>query len=182
MMRTFIAVEVPKKIRKKINDVITEEKKRGLPIKWVKFENLHITLKFLGEIDENKKKEIIPVLQKVVNEVTPFHVSLEGIGCFPTPNNPRVIWVGVNQGKENLCSIAQNVETMLVSSGFREEKRFHPHLTIGRIKKFCRIDEILERQISSNPFVVNAIILFKSTLKSEGPVYETLHTFPFGTQ
>jgi 2'-5' RNA ligase len=181
-MRTFIAIEVPEIIRKKIDNIITDEKKRSLPITWVQFANLHITLKFLGEINENKKKEIIPVLQKVVNEVTPFHVSLEGIGCFPTPNNPRVIWVGVNQGKENLCSIAQNVETMLVSSGFREEKRFHPHLTIGRIKKFCTVDEILKRQITSDPFVVDSIVLFQSTLKPEGPIYEALQTFPFGKQ
>jgi 2'-5' RNA ligase len=181
-MRTFLAIEVPEKIRKKIDDVIRDEKKRDLPIKWVKCENLHITLQFLGEIDENKKKEITPVLQEVVNKVTPFHISLEGIGCFPTPKKPRVVWVGVIQGKENLCSIAQKVETALAGYGFREEKRFHPHLTIGRIKKFCTVDEILKRQITSDPFVVDSIVLFQSTLKPEGPIYEALQTFPFGKQ
>ncbi|KPJ74444.1 hypothetical protein AMJ52_00610 [candidate division TA06 bacterium DG_78] len=181
-MRTFIAIEVPEKIRKEIDDVVTDEKKRGLPIKWVKCENLHITLKFLGEIDEYKKKEILPALQKLTNEVTPFHISLESIGCFPTPKNPRVVWVGVIQGKEKLCSIAQNVETALAGCGFKEEKRFHPHLTIGRIKKFCNVDEILERQITSASFLVNSIVLFKSTLKPEGSIYEVLQKFPFGKQ
>jgi 2'-5' RNA ligase len=179
-MRTFIAIEVPEKIRKEIDNVITDEKKRGFPITWVKFANLHITLKFLGEIDESKKEKITPVLKRVVNDVTPFHVSLEGIGCFPTPKNPRVIWVGVKEGQENLCSIAQRVETALAQYGFKEEKRFHPHLTIGRIKKFCRVDEMLSRQISSDLFAVNTIVLFKSTLKPDGPTYEALHTFPFG--
>jgi 2'-5' RNA ligase len=182
MMRTFIAIEVPEKIRKEIDNVITDEKKRDLPIKWVKYENLHITLKFLGEINENKKIEIAPALQEIANKVTPFNISLEGIGCFPTPKNPRVVWIGVKLGKENLCSIAQNVETALVGYGFKEEKRFHPHLTIGRVKKLCSVNEILERQIMSDPFLVNSIVLFKSTLKPEGPIYEVLQAFPFGKQ
>jgi 2'-5' RNA ligase len=181
-MRTFIAIEVPEKIRKQIDDVITDEKKRGLPIKWVQYENLHITLKFLGEIDENKKREITPVLQEIANKVTPFHISLEGIGCFPTPKNPRVVWVGVIQGKDPLCAIVQNVETALSCYGFKQEKRFHPHLTIGRIKKVCNIVEILERQVASEPFLIDSIVLFKSTLKPEGPTYEVLQKFPFGAQ
>ena len=176
-MRAFIAIEVPKKIREKINHFIEEQNKKELPIKWVRFENLHITLKFLGEIDDKKKKEITPVIKELTNKFSPFKVTLEGIGCFPNPRNPRVLWIGVNEGSEQLCLIAKDAETTLSRYGFKEEKRFHPHLTIGRIKKFCKVDDILENQIKSEPFLADSITLFKSTLKPEGPIYEELQKF-----
>jgi len=176
-MRTFIAVEMPKYIRKKIDDFIKEEVKRNLPIKWVKFENLHITLKFLGEIDEKKKSEITPAIKEIGKKYAPFRFSLEGLGCFPSPRKPRVLWIGVTEGSEKLCEITQELEEKLSQFGFKEEKRFHPHLTIGRIKKFCKIDEILAKDIKTESFSVTSITLFKSTLKPEGPIYEELQKF-----
>lgn len=179
-MRTFIAIEVPEKIRKHIDSVVMEEKKRNLPIKWIKFQNFHITLKFLGEINEPKKNEIIPLMTDVSKKFSTFEVGFEGIGCFPNPRNPRVLWIGVTEGSEKLCEIAQNLEGALSRCGFKEEKRFHSHLTIARIKKSCKVDDILKRTIKFEPFSVNSIILFKSTLTSEGPIYEVLQKFTLG--
>ncbi|MCK4941094.1 RNA 2',3'-cyclic phosphodiesterase [candidate division WOR-3 bacterium] len=178
-MRTFLAVEVPEHIRKKIDDFIQIEAKRELPIKWVKFDNLHITLKFLGEIDEKKKVEITPVIREIGKRYSPFNAQLTGLGCFPNPRNPRVLWLGVKEGSEMLCNIAAEIEKALARFGFKEEKRFHPHLTIGRIKTFCKIDHILEKAITSEPFSVNALTLFKSTLKPDGPIYTALDEFRF---
>jgi len=177
-MRTFIAVEVPEKIRREIDSFIKEQAKQNVPIKWVKFDNLHITLQFLGEIDESKKKETAAVIAEIARKFTRLQVKLEGIGCFPSPRNPRVLWIGVKEGAEKLCEIAQSLETALSRSGFKEEKRFHPHLTIGRIKTSCKVDNILEKNIETEPFQVNSITLFKSTLKPEGPIYEELENFP----
>ncbi len=177
-MRTFLAVEVPGHIRKKIDDFIRIEAKRELPVKWVSFENLHITLKFLGEIDENKKLEILPTIKEVSNKHKPFLVQLSGIGCFPNSRNPRVLWVGVEQGSDNLCTVSADIEKALVQFGFKEEKRFHPHLTFGRIKKFCKVDHILEKNIITDPFEVSTVVLFKSMLKPEGPIYTALEHFP----
>lgn len=179
-MRTFLAVEIPKHIRKKIDNFIQEEKNKGLPIKWVKFENLHVTLKFLGEIDEKKKEEITLLIQEISKNNASFQMHLEKLGCFPTPRNPRVLWIGVKQGSENLCNIAHELEEKLSQFGFKKEKRFHAHLTIGRIKKFCKIDDILAKDIKTEIFPANSIILFKSTLRPEGPIYEALEKFTLG--
>ncbi len=179
-MRTFLAIEVPKHIRKKINTLIEEEEKKELPIKWVKFENLHITLKFLGEIDEKKKGEIIPVITDVSKKYTPFRMRLEGLGCFPGARNPRVLWIGVAECSEILGKIANELEEKLSQYGFKKEKRFHAHLTIGRVKRFCKVDDILEKSIDTEAFSVNSVTLFKSTLRPEGPVYEELKKFSLG--
>jgi len=179
-MRTFLAIEVPQHIRKKVDSRIQEEKKKDLPIKWVAFENLHITLKFLGEIDEKKKDEITPVIVEISKQYAPFKVRLEGLGCFPGPRNPRVLWVGVTDGAETLGKVTNDLEERLSQFGFKKEKRFHAHLTIGRIKKPCKIDDILENNITTETFPVNAITLFKSTLKSDGPIYEELKKFTLG--
>jgi 2'-5' RNA ligase len=178
-MRTFIAVEVPEGIRKVVHDVVPTETKKGLPIKWVAFQNLHITLKFLGEIDENMKVEMGPVVAGVCRKYKPFQVRLQGLGCFPGPKNPRVLWVGVGEGSTQLCDLAAELENGLAPLGFKEEKRFHPHLTIGRIKKFCKVDDILARNISTDTFGVDSVMLFRSILKPEGPVYEELERFAF---
>lgn len=179
-MRTFLAVEIPQHIRKKIDTFIQEETGKNLPVKWVKFENLHITLKFLGEIDDKKKKEITPAIQEVAKKYPSFNMSLESVGCFPSPRNPRVLWIGAKEGSEQLCAIAQELEEKLAPFGFEEEKRFHAHLTIGRIKKFCKVDDILDKEIKTNSFPITSITLFKSTLKPEGPIYEELARFNLG--
>ncbi len=176
-MRTFLAVEVPKHIRKKIDSLIQEEKKKDLPIKWVAFDNLHITLKFLGEIDEKKKGEITPVITEIGKALTSFKISLEGLGCFPSPRSPRVLWIGVAEGSEILNKMATELEERLSQFGFKKEKRFHAHVTIGRIKKPCTIDDILQKTIKTEAFSVDAITFFKSTLKPEGPIYEVLEKF-----
>lgn len=176
-MRTFLAIEVPEHIRKIIYEVAQVEAKKELPIKWVSFENLHITLKFLGEIDEDKRAEMKPVIAEIGQRHSPFDVELAGLGCFPNPRNPRVIWVGVKQGGDVLCTIAAELERELARFGFEEETRFHPHLTIGRIREFCRVDSILAKSVSTSVFKADSIVLFKSTLKPAGPTYEELERF-----
>jgi len=181
-MRTFIAIEIPAKIRREIDKLIKEETRKNLPIKWVSFENLHITLKFLGEIDNKKKYDVTAVMNDVVKKIKQFIVTLEGLGCFPSLKNPRVLWVGVTQGDKEMIEVANELENSLAHIGFKkEDKKFHPHLTIGRIKTFCKVDEILQKTIKTEPFSVDAVVLFKSTLKPEGPIYEELQKFPLIT-
>jgi 2'-5' RNA ligase len=178
-MRTFLAVEVPESVRKPIHDFIAIEAKNELPIKWVAFGNLHITLKFLGEIDEKKRADIVPAIEDVCRKQGCFRVRLGGLGCFPTPRNPRVLWVDLEDGDAALCQIAAELERRLREFGFEEEKRFHPHLTIGRVKKPCRVDSILEKKINTDAFEVSSITLFKSTLRPDGPIYDPLDRFTF---
>lgn len=178
-MRLFIAVEIPEKEKKTIWELISEQKRKNLPIKWVEFENLHITLKFLGEIEEKKLNKILPVLSTISSRTKSFHLCLENLGCFPGIRNPRVLWVGVSKGGDELIKLATDLEDELYKIGFKkEERKFHPHLTIGRIKTPCNIDDIINQPIKTDIFDVKEFILFKSTLLPSGPVYERLNRFP----
>lgn len=178
-MRTFIAVEIPDGQKKIVYNSIQEFKRLNLPVKWVAYENLHITLKFLGEIDENKLSQILPVLSEISNRTKSFTMQLENFGCFPSIRNPRVLWIGVSQGSDESISLATELENSLVKYGFKKEnKKFHPHLTIGRIKTFCKVEHIINRTIKTDPFNVNELILFKSTLLPAGAIYEKIKIFP----
>lgn len=176
-MRTFVAFEIPVEVRKKVDGFIQLQKTKTLPIKWVPYENLHITAKFLGEIDAHMLTQVHAVLQRVSRHHRRFQMGFSGIGCFPGPERPRVVWIGIQPGADQLSAIARELEEQMEPLGFRQEKRFHPHLTIGRIKKPCLIDEILEGRFSSEPFAVHGVTLFKSTLTPRGPLYDRLGAF-----
>ncbi len=176
-MRTFIAVEIPAGIRERVTALIADEGKKALPVKWVPFENLHITVKFLGEIDEEMKEKTAGVLQDVCQRHHRFEVGFSGIGCFPDSRRPRVLWIGINAGADHLSALARDIDDLLVPFGFKKENRFHPHLTIGRIKKPCRIDGILHAEFTTRPFLVQRLTLFRSTLTPQGALYDSLGTF-----
>jgi 2'-5' RNA ligase len=176
-MRTFIAAEIPESIRKQVIALVDEERKKALPVKWVPFENLHITVKFLGEIDEEMKAKTAGVLQEVCQQHQRFTVGFSGIGCFPDPRRPRVVWIGIETGADHLSVLAHDLDEQLASFGFKKEKRFHPHLTIGRIKKPCRIDGILHTEFTTQPFLVERLTLFKSTLTPQGALYDSIGSY-----
>jgi 2'-5' RNA ligase len=176
-MRTFLAVEVPENTRKVIYNFIRTEAKKELPVKWVQLDNMHITLKFLGEIDDKKRAEIRPVITEVCRQHPPFTIEMGNFGCFPNARNPRVIWFGTKHGGEELSAIAVELEKELARFGFEEEKRFHPHLTVGRVKKSCNVEDILAKPLSTEPFNVSSLVLFKSVLRPEGPIYTALEEF-----
>uniref|UniRef100_A0A7V3RHU9 RNA 2',3'-cyclic phosphodiesterase n=1 Tax=candidate division WOR-3 bacterium TaxID=2052148 RepID=A0A7V3RHU9_UNCW3 len=177
-MRTFIGIEIPERQRKVIYEFWKEERSKNLPIKWVEFENLHITLKFLGEVDEKRMNEIIPALSSISKKTKGFLCQLENFGCFPGIRNPRVLWMGVSQGEREIINLAIELDDALSKYGFKkEEKKFHPHLTLGRIRAPFKIDEIIDKNLKTESFRVNDFVLFKSTLLPSGPIYERLKTF-----
>lgn len=175
-MRTFIAVEIPAGIRKRVTGFIDGHKKKALPVKWVSYENLHITVKFLGEIVADMKQQITAVLHDVCRHHNRFEIGFSGIGCFPDRSRPRVLWIGIEQGAAQLSALAHEIDERLAAYGFKQEKRFHPHLTIGRIRKPCTVDEILACEFAAEPFPAGSVTLFRSTLTPEGPRYDPLDT------
>jgi 2'-5' RNA ligase len=179
IMRTFVAVDIPARLRDRIAGQIETFKARALPIKWVAHSNLHITLKFLGEITESTGETVVPLLREIAAHAAPFSVILRNAGCFPGPRRPRVIWIGVERGADELTALARLVETSLTQCGFPREDRFHPHVTIGRVKRPCSVESILKQDMQYASFEVGAIVLYKSTLTPGGAVYESLETFPF---
>lgn len=176
-MRAFLAIEVPASARRLIHGVIESESRKDLPVKWVAFENLHITLKFLGEIDEEKRAKISPSIAAACRGHKPFTAVLGGLGCFPGPRNPRVLWVGLKQGESAVCALAADLDEALAGFGLEKERRFHPHLTIGRVKRPCRVDGTIAQEILTDAFEVCRVVLFRSTLKPAGPTYDVLERF-----
>ena len=160
-MRTFLAIPLPENVRQVVYGFVQNEAKKDLPIKWVAYENLHITLRFLGEIDMDMKARVVQVVAGVCRKCSPFRAQLRGLGCFPGSRNPRVLWLGVDEGSQALCDLDGLLEKGFVPLGFKEEKRFHPHLTIGRIKKPCHVDDILKKELSTDPFDIHSVVLFR---------------------
>lgn len=181
MIRCFVAIELPRDVRHRIAQLIDEFEKGDYPVRWVSEENLHLTLKFLGEIPAKLVADVVKRLETVREEFSLFSLSLKGIGGFPTQHSPRVIWLGVDQGKAQLLQIQRRVEEALLEIGCKpEERTFHPHLTIGRVKGRADFEALFKVQYHSKEFRVDALTLFKSTLTPSGPIYERIGKFPLG--
>ncbi|OYT37766.1 RNA 2',3'-cyclic phosphodiesterase [Candidatus Pacearchaeota archaeon ex4484_31] len=176
-MRSFIAIQLPKKVREECIKV-QEKIKDFVKAKFVEEENFHITLKFLGNIDEEKVKEISKTLKDL--HFKPFKLKLCNLGVFPSEKFVRVIWIGVKP-KEKLLELQKRIDDCLATIGFKKEKRFEGHITIARIKYVKDRKSLLEELRKTKPkdveFEVKSFELKKSTLTEKGPIYETLSVF-----
>jgi 2'-5' RNA ligase len=155
-----------------------EDLKTPSYVRWVNKENLHITLKFLGQTD--KKITIETKIKEAVRQFSPFKVSLKGIGAFPSPKRAKILWVGVKEGTTHLTDLFVALEKKIHELGFEQEMRkFTPHITFARVKngKYSLSENI---DFSFDSFPVNEVALFKSILTPKGPIYEMLSTIPLG--
>ncbi|MCE5251220.1 RNA 2',3'-cyclic phosphodiesterase [bacterium] len=173
-MRTFVAVEIPGDIQEKIGAYIDSIRGTFRHVKWVVPQNIHFTIKFLGEVHEPKLKNLRDCIAATASEFGPFEVGLNGIGYFPSEKRPRVVWIGADGGTDYLLEVFQTLENCLERVGFdREERTFSPHLTIGRAKKDKKVvtpDNLPE--FEPVRFEVSTLALMKSTLTPDGPIYE----------
>ena len=172
MIRTFVAVELPEKFIPEIERLCSMIKMPG--VKLVDPGLVHITLKFLGDIHENKVEPIVNALSDI--KCKSFEAEIKGIGVFPKPSYVRVIWLGGHGDFENLHS---EVERALSPFRFKKEDDFTPHATIARVKQPVNSMELKEKienigDADLGTFSVSSISLKKSTLTSRGPIYETL--------
>ncbi len=182
-MRTFIAIPLPKETKDLLSKLQNQLKSCGADVKWVQPQNIHLTLKFLGEINEEELNKISLVLEEMDNKISVFTVSIDSIGAFPRINSPRVIWVGPGSGDNEIKILAKELEERLNEIGIsREEKPFSSHITLGRMRSGLKIDKLinglkeltLPQQAGGREFPVHKITLFKSTLTPKGPDYEIL--------
>ena len=133
--RTFIAVLLSPELKSRI--ALIQQKFRHIhcDVKWTAEENLHITLKFLGDVQEDMLSEVCSAVEKAAVGFAPFDLEIKGAGAFPNTRKPQIIWVGVESGGEKLAKLAASIEDELSLLGFeREKKRFSAHITIGRVK------------------------------------------------
>jgi len=179
MVRCFISVDVEDaNLLDGVMEVISQLASTRAHIKPVERENIHLTLRFLGEIDPSLIDRIYRVLQSIAFK--PFTMKIERLGAFPSISNPRVIWLGVSTGANELKNIHSQLERGLEDLGFkREREEFIPHITIARVKssrnKALLVKKIMELQnVEIGEMVVDTIRLKQSILTPRGPIYKTL--------
>ena len=179
-IRSFIAIELPDGIKSGLENTQQELKSMQLRARWVKPGNIHLTLKFLGNIDPLDIDNIAGAMDDAAREFAPFTLKVSGIGFFPGIKRPRVVWVGLGSDGQILFDLQRNLEDRLAVVGFPKEKRaFKAHLTLGRIRDAVHPD-IAGRAIqqfarpAGQHFTADRIILYKSDLKPTGAEYSKL--------
>jgi 2'-5' RNA ligase len=183
MIRLFVAVNLDESLRHAVAEVEQRLKATNADVKWVRAESLHITLKFLGWVQENRVPEIEQAIAQAVEEQAPFRLSLAGLGGFPTPTAPRVVWVGIEAGAAELASLAERMEQAMKPLGFeREEREFSAHVTIGRSRGAAGREQLVaalqaERERRFGEMQVARVELMRSDLRPTGPIYISQRAF-----
>jgi 2'-5' RNA ligase len=182
-LRLFIAIETPREIKHQLGEIRDRLRDSGADVKWEPNEKLHATLKFLGATDEGLLPEIVSYIEGVCRTHPPLTLKYAGLGCFPNHRAPRIVWIGMEDLKGNIPPLQQDIENVLAPFGFeREERAFHPHVTLGRVKSNRKIGSLLRMMESitfgSQPVTIGEIIIVKSELKPGGSVYTILKTIP----
>jgi 2'-5' RNA ligase len=187
MTRAFIAIEIPVSIRNKIFESFDRVRRQLSGIKWIEVPQMHLTLQFLGEVEDAViDQEIIPRLQALTSDEETINLQVGGVGLFPSLHKPRVFWVGLGGDGVRLKRLQGKIEKGLEGLPLHQDKKeFHAHLTLGRIKApnaaslWHKILEEYEK-IDFGTFSVDAVILFKSVLTRQGPDYTKLKEFKLG--
>jgi 2'-5' RNA ligase len=177
-MRVFIAIFVKSPLVEVIEEVLNNLKPLNLEAKWQDLKNMHFTLKFLGEVNENFLPRIYQTTEEALSQVKSFDISLSTLGVFPNINFPKVLWIGVDKGKDELTFIANNIEKACSKLGFKKDKPFTAHLTLCRLKspknKEKLIDSINKIKPKKDVMKAKEVAITKSQLTPKGPIYTVL--------
>jgi RNA 2',3'-cyclic 3'-phosphodiesterase len=179
-IRTFVAVKLPGTVLAAIGDVQEQLAVYGFNVRWVTTGNIHLTLKFLGEVHEDELDGIAAVLTEAVHGFAPLRLAAAGVGVFPSVKRARVIWMGLSGQLSEFVSLQRSIEDRLATIGYPREKRpFSGHLTLGRVKgpiAASRLTTAMDafRDCASETFEVDRVVLFKSDLRSTGALYTEL--------
>ena len=190
VIRAFIAIELPQEIQERLHQIINQLKEQmgDVPVRWVDPENIHLTLKFLGDVSVTNIQVLQELLHAEVNSYKPMVISVGGVGAFPKLRSPRVIWVGVESPPE-MVSIQRGIDAQTARIGYPSDSRpFSPHLTLGRVSRNASppevrvIGDVLNSQKIGFLGVarVMGIHLYRSDLKPSGAEYTQLYTASFG--
>ena len=181
-IRTFVAVDVNESVRRRATRLIEQLAANAGNVKWVEPQNMHLTLQFLGEVPQTDVHEVCLAVQRAVVGCVPFAMSLLGAGAFPHAGRPSTIWIGVDQGAQQLKTIQRRIQQALKPLGFPPERRaYHPHLTIGRIRRGrvsggSLLAQVLRDQQSfdAGRSTVDQVIVYASYLEHTGPSYQAM--------
>jgi 2'-5' RNA ligase len=181
-VRVFVALNFPRSVRQELWDATAPLRALELPVRWVREEGLHLTLKFLGEVAAEREAELVAALGRAAAGARPLSLVVRGLGVFPDVRRPRVVWLGV-EGEPALELLQHRVEQEFGPLGFPPEGRpFRPHLTLGRAARGARPRELagleaaLGRVRVEAAALVETLDLMESTLKRDGAVYQVRHS------
>jgi 2'-5' RNA ligase len=186
-LRTFIAVDVGKAIRDRCLSLQDTLARAGTEVKWVEEDNLHLTLLFLGEVEDRTIPALCRAVADCCAEQAPFTLGIESVGCFPNPRRPRIVWAGVGAGSAELIALHDALEPPLLDLGCyrREERKYTPHVTLGRVQGDGNTDVLaaaLTKQAKwrGGETEVRELHVFSSELRPQGPVYTVLSRAKLG--
>ena len=182
-LRTFIAVAIDKAIRDRA--VVLQEAlgRAGADVKWVEPVNMHVTLLFLGEVDDRDVPAVCRAVADCCHQHAPFTMSVETVGCFGNPRRPRTVWIGVGQGTQEVVALHDALEETLLELGCyrREDRQFTPHITLGRVKRaeggpLDALAALLAKKAEwqGGQVRVREVLVMSSELRSDGPTYTVL--------
>lgn len=179
MVRAFIGIDIDEAVRQKLVAAQEQLQATGAQLKLVEPPNIHVTMKFLGEVPENRAGAIAEALGRAAAGTKQFDIRVKGIGVFPNLRYIRVVWAGVAEGRDGVIGLQQGIDRELGPLGFRSERDFVPHLTIARVKTAKQKEQLaaLIKEMTDAEFGVTraqAVELKQSTLTSKGPIYSTL--------
>ncbi len=186
MIRAFLAIDLPASLRPILSQAQEELKKSGADVKWVPVGNIHITLKFFGNITELQVADISEAVGAMAASQEPLSLTVTAAGAFPSPKSPRVVWLGIGGDLEGLRDFHRRLETAFAALGFPPEDRpFAPHLTLGRVKspvgRVALSRSLVQLPLpEATPFQVSEIVLFRSNLSPKGATYLPLKIIPLG--
>jgi len=181
--RTFICIDIPSNIRLRIEGLQTKLGAAGGQVSWVKPANVHLTLKFLGNVAEHRIVEVCSAVRRAARVTGPFAIEVGGAGGFPSSRAPRVLWVGLVKSPPELLALYKSLEDELFSLGFKREARgFSPHLTIGRLRSTQNArqlgDLVTATGFEAETFEAREVIVMRSNLKPTGAIYTPIQIIP----
>jgi RNA 2',3'-cyclic 3'-phosphodiesterase len=178
-MRTFIAIPLPEGARSALSQIQQGMRTTGADVRWTAIPSIHLTLKFLGEIDPGVVAQLTRSLKEATKDETPFSLAIGGVGTFPNLRNPRVVWCGIEGEMDRLNALQQRVEEACARLGFPPEDRpFSPHLTLGRVKGSRNLPRLVDCIRIGSPLrtalQVGCFHIYRSTLTPAGAIYSAL--------
>jgi len=184
-MRLFFGIALPDPVRTAMQQVVDTLRSSGANVRWVPSSNFHVTMVFLGNVADDRASAVAQLSDAAVTDVPSFDLSWGGVGSFPTGHRPRVVWMGLQEPVPALMQLHQQLATGCRSAGFTVEDRpFHPHVTIGRVRSEKRVQKLVNAMPCADvshipPCRATQLTLFRSQLSSAGAQYELLHESAF---
>ena len=186
--RLFIALDISDEARDSATQYIQQmaEKFNHVAVKWERPEKLHLTLKFLGSVEEHLISKIIDLVDRTARATKPFTIEIRGTGTFPSAKNPQVLWLGVHESTSAMKVLAKHIDESCAEVGFEQQKRtFKPHLTLGRIRDQQGAAELGKQHVGNTfdpiNFLCRELVIYESHLGRSGSIYEKLHTSRFNS-